>query len=87
MLMLLSVHMTSFLFLVRFNNFTLTMGFYWSYMAKRGSVYYIARSYDNTLAQIIHSAHSCRLGMNEPDALYGTTLCLQLTGEEEHHLV
>ena len=26
MLMLLSVHMTSFLFLVRFNNFTLTIG-------------------------------------------------------------
>ena len=31
MLMLLSVHMTSVLFLVRFNNFTLTMGFYWRY--------------------------------------------------------
>ena len=31
MLMLLSVHVTSVLFLVRFNNFTLTMGFYWSY--------------------------------------------------------
>ena len=31
MLMLLSVHMTSVLFLVWFNNFTLTMGFYWSY--------------------------------------------------------
>jgi len=32
MLMLLSVHVTSVLFLVRFNNFTLTMSFYWSYM-------------------------------------------------------
>ena len=32
MLMLLSVHVTSVLFLVRFNNFTLTMGFYRSYM-------------------------------------------------------
>ena len=31
MLMLLSVHVTSVLFLVRFNNFALTMGFYWSY--------------------------------------------------------
>jgi len=31
MLMLLSVHMTSVLFLVQFNNFGLTMGFYWSY--------------------------------------------------------
>ena len=29
--MLLSVHVTSVLFLVRFNNFALTMGFYWSY--------------------------------------------------------
>ena len=28
MLMVLSVHVTSVLFLVRFNNFTLTMGFY-----------------------------------------------------------
>ena len=26
-----SVHVTSVLFLVRFNNFALTMGFYWSY--------------------------------------------------------
>ena len=32
MFMLLSVHMTNFLFLVRFTNFALTMGFYWSYM-------------------------------------------------------
>ena len=31
MVMLLNVHMTSVLFLVQFNNFTLTMGFYWSY--------------------------------------------------------
>ena len=31
MLMLLSVHVTSVLFLVQFNNFALTMGFYWSY--------------------------------------------------------
>ena len=31
MLMLLSVHMTSVLFLVWFNNFALTMGFCWSY--------------------------------------------------------
>ena len=33
MLMLLSMHVTSVLFLVRFNNFTLTacMGLYWSY--------------------------------------------------------
>ena len=31
MLMLLSVHVTSVLFLVRFNNFALTVGFYWSY--------------------------------------------------------
>jgi len=31
MLMLLSVHVTSVLFLVQFNNFTLTMGLYWSY--------------------------------------------------------
>ena len=30
MLRLLSVHVTSVLFLVRFNNFALTMGFYWS---------------------------------------------------------
>ena len=30
--MLLSTHMTSVLFLVRFNNFALTTGFYWSYM-------------------------------------------------------
>ena len=29
--MLLCVHVTNVLFLVRFNNFTLTMGFYWSY--------------------------------------------------------
>ena len=29
--MLLSVHVTSVLFLVRFNNFVPTMGFYWSY--------------------------------------------------------
>ena len=29
--MLESVHVTSVLFLVRFNNFALTMGFYWSY--------------------------------------------------------
>ena len=29
--MLLSVHVTSVLFLVRFNNFALTVGFYWSY--------------------------------------------------------
>ena len=32
MLMLLSVHVTSVLFLVQFNNFALTMGFYWSYI-------------------------------------------------------
>ena len=32
MLMLLSVHVTSVLFLVLAGNFTLTMGFYWSYM-------------------------------------------------------
>ena len=31
MLMLLSMHVTSVLFLVRFKYFTLTMGFYWSY--------------------------------------------------------
>ena len=31
MLMLLSVYVTSVLFLVWFNNFALTMGFYWSY--------------------------------------------------------
>jgi len=31
MLMLLSVDVTSVLFLVQFNNFTLTVGFYWSY--------------------------------------------------------
>ena len=31
MLMLLSMHVTSVLFLVWFNNFALTMGFYWSY--------------------------------------------------------
>ena len=31
MLKLLSVHVTSVLFLVHFNNFALTMGFYWSY--------------------------------------------------------
>ena len=31
MLMLLSMHVTSVLFLVRFNNFALTTGFYWSY--------------------------------------------------------
>ena len=31
MLMLLSVHMTSVLFLVRFDKFALTMGLYWSY--------------------------------------------------------
>ena len=31
MLMLLSVHVSSVLFLVRFNNLALTMGFYWSY--------------------------------------------------------
>ena len=30
-LMLLSVHVTSVLFLLRFNNFALTTGFYWSY--------------------------------------------------------
>ena len=30
MLMLLSVHVTSVLFLVQFNNFAMTMGFYWS---------------------------------------------------------
>jgi len=30
--MLLSVHMTSVLFLVRFNNFALTMGFYLEYI-------------------------------------------------------
>ena len=28
---MLSVHVTSVLFLVRFNNFALTVGFYWSY--------------------------------------------------------
>jgi len=32
MLMLLSVHVTSVLLLVLAGNFTLTMGFYWSYM-------------------------------------------------------
>ena len=31
LLMLLSVHMTSVLFLVLAGNFALTMGFYWSY--------------------------------------------------------
>ena len=31
MLMLLSMHVTSVLLLVWFNNFPLTMGFYWSY--------------------------------------------------------
>ena len=30
--MLLSVHVTRVLFLVWFNNFALTTGFYWSYM-------------------------------------------------------
>ena len=34
MLMLLSVHMTSILFLIRLNNFTLTMGFYWNYSSR-----------------------------------------------------
>ena len=41
MLMLLSVHVTSVLFLVHFNNFTLTMDFYWSYMLYN----HVARSY------------------------------------------
>ena len=31
LLMLLSAHVTSVLFLVQFNNFVLTMGFFWSY--------------------------------------------------------
>ena len=31
LLMLLSTHVTSVLFLVQFNNFVLTMGFFWSY--------------------------------------------------------
>ena len=31
MLMLLCVHVTNVLFLVQFNKFALTMGFYWSY--------------------------------------------------------
>ena len=31
--MLLSVHMTSVLYLVWFNNFALTTGFYWSYIS------------------------------------------------------
>ena len=31
LLMLLSAHVTSILFLVRFNTFALTTGFYWSY--------------------------------------------------------
>jgi len=39
MLMLLSVHVTSVLFLVRFNNFDRTMGFYWSY-ALLGALWY-----------------------------------------------
>ena len=30
--MLLSVHVTSVLFSAQFNNFALTMGFYWSYI-------------------------------------------------------
>ena len=29
--MLLSMHVTSVLFLVQFDNFALTMGFYWNY--------------------------------------------------------
>ena len=41
MLMLLSVHVTSVLFLVRFNNFALTTGFYWSLHA----LTLVARSY------------------------------------------
>ena len=32
MLMLLNVHVTSVLFLIWFSDFTLTMGFHWSYM-------------------------------------------------------
>ena len=36
MLMLLSVHVTCVVYLVRFNNFTLTMGFYLSYMPYSG---------------------------------------------------
>lgn len=31
--------------------------------------------------------HAGWVYMNKPNALYGTTICLQLTGEEEHHLV
>ena len=34
LLMLLSVHVTSVLFLVQFNNFVLTMGFFWSYTSR-----------------------------------------------------
>ena len=53
MLMLLSVHVTSVLFLVQFNNFTLTVGFYWSLTL-------VARSY----ALLIESCrpHTAYLG-------------------------
>ena len=47
MLMLLSVHVTGILFLVQFNNFTLTMGFYWSYMfllfERRGKAFHVGK--------------------------------------------
>ena len=39
---LLSVHITSILFLVQFNNFALTTGFYWSYIH---ALTQVARSY------------------------------------------
>ena len=42
MLMLLNVHVTSVLFLVRLNNFALTMGFYWPELH---TLTLIARSY------------------------------------------
>ena len=49
MLMLLNVHVTSVLFLVWFNNFTLTMGFY---------ITQVTRSYALLIYRVQHMLHS-----------------------------
>ena len=56
--MLLSVHVTSVLFLVWFNNFALVMGFYWSYMFLRTLV---ARSYALLIYIYIYNTISFQL--------------------------
>ena len=76
MFMLLSVHATSILFLVRLNNFTLTTGFYWSYTVARSYALLVNLYIDVHVASLVsHTLHGERKGV----VMLQLTRCLQET--------